>query len=112
MDQYLDRPASETCAKGTLRGIAAVGCLLMAGVIASVVLVDHPLHVAQRAPAYVPASGPWIELGARPGTPLSAADAAALERHAENKPSHRTGHGVSKHDARPAAGSPVVHNRA
>jgi hypothetical protein len=70
-----DRPKTPACAKetrfGRLRGRLATGGLLLAGVLASIFLVDPPVPLsrltaqAPSAPAYVPASERWIELGAR-----------------------------------------------
>jgi hypothetical protein len=76
----MDRPEAEACAKGTLRGVARTGILLLGAVLASVLLVDPPIPVSsaadsQGAPqSVVPASERWIELGASPraGTPLPA----------------------------------------
>jgi hypothetical protein len=63
------RSGTRTCAKGTLLGLTRTGGLLIAAVLASILLVDLPMSTGPwggtpSAPAYVPASERWIELGA------------------------------------------------
>jgi hypothetical protein len=72
MDQVMDQPGADACAKGMLRGVARTGILLLGAALASVLLVDPPIPVSraadgQGAPqSVVPASERWIELGASP----------------------------------------------
>jgi hypothetical protein len=109
VDQVVDRPETETCAKWTLGGVLRSGVLrtgvLIAGAaLASVLTVDLPLPASRAtggqdaAQPYVPASDKWIELGvpqrsaAPPRADRLQADllqgAAAVDPAAE--PAHRT----------------------
>jgi hypothetical protein len=69
VDQALDRPATEPCAKRTLAGFARTGVLLMGAALAGILSVELPVpggragHGQDAVQPYVPASGQWIELG-------------------------------------------------
>jgi hypothetical protein len=63
MDQPIDPNGTGACAKRTLGPIVRTGLLLSGAVLASVLAVDLPA-ADRAAEPYVPASGPWIELGA------------------------------------------------
>jgi uncharacterized protein YcbK (DUF882 family) len=79
VDQVVDSPETETCAKWTLAkwmpakwtlgGVLRTGALLAAAGLASVLLVDLPSPVSVAAvdpgatQSYVPASDKWMELG-------------------------------------------------
>jgi hypothetical protein len=72
MDKVIDQPGTDACAKGTLRGVARTGILLLGAALASVLLVDPPIPVGRAADGQsapqpvVPASERWIELGGSP----------------------------------------------
>ena len=72
MDNAIDQPGTGACAKGTLRGVARTGILLLGAALASVLLVDPPIPVGRAADGQsapqpvVPASERWIELGGSP----------------------------------------------
>jgi hypothetical protein len=68
MNEVMDRPRADACAKGTLRGIARTGILLLGAALASILLVDPPIpaDAPGAAQSVVPASERWIELGATP----------------------------------------------
>lgn len=80
MDQVVDRPETETCAKWTLAqrtlaqrtlgGVLRTGALLAGAAFASVLMVDLPVPAPGGAAdgqgaiqPYVPTSDKWIELG-------------------------------------------------
>ena len=112
MNKVTDQPGADACAKGTLRGVARTGILLLGAALASVLLVDPPIPVSRAADgqgaaqSVVPASERWIELGAslraETGLPgdlqmaLAADPGAARVRDGKRTRSQRKTRGVQR----------------